>query len=843
MKTVNEILQEAGLPPPPKGEDRYYAICPRCSGQRSAAHRKTKCLGITITAEGVQWGCNHCHFKGGTYYTGKDSDPVIASYGYEDEHGTILFRKLRTASKKFWQQRPDGNGGWTSGVKSIRRVPYRLPELIAAISTDRTILVVEGEKDVDCLRQLGVPGTCNPEGASEPGKKPKWRLEYSEALRDAVIVIVPDHDAAGYAHADAIAELSNGIAKSIRILKLADHWPDCPKGGDVSDWLAAGHTSEQLDGLIALAKPWTPTGTNNAPSPADGDAAADRKIAELATLSELAYQKRRKDEAKSLGISVSALDKMVKRGRTTAADEESALPHWNVVPWDGDVSGSELLDNLKAIFQKYIVLPAGADDAIALWILHSWTMDAGDISPFLVLVSPTKRCGKTSTLILLLYLTPRSELASNISPSALFRYVEDICPTLLIDEADSFVGENEEMRGILNSGHTKAAAHVIRNVEVNGEHKPRRFSTWAPKAIATIRALADTLEDRAIVIQLQRKPKSSRVARLRKRDCDEFAMLRRKAARWAEINFDALAADPDPNIPEQLNDRAADNWRALLQVANLAGGHWPQRARDAACLLSGEGHESTSTNVELLTDIRLAFGEAEGIRSIDLVAALIANPERPWATWGKKNDKPLTQRQLASLLKPFCIVSENVTVEGLDEAKGYKRTRFQEAWDAYLPAKKSGQNTFSPSIPDSDPSIRRSLTGTGTSGVFRSVGEAPADGSKSDDLSYCRSGYDASTDRKSESDAKENLTTNLTAPWPLVCEHCGRPERPDALVQTYAINDREYVLHPHCHADWLAGPDPDGWSFNLDDADDPEKSSATSAGDGLDIPVFLRRSS
>src|SRR5262249_6306993 len=112
----------------------------------------------------------------------------------------------------------------------------------------------------------------------------------------------------------------------------------------------------------------------------------------------------------------------------------------------------------------------------------------------MVLVSPTKRCGKTSVLIILYYLTPRSELASNISASALFRYIEVVRPTLLIDEADSFVGDNEELRGILNSGHTKAAAHVIRNVESNGEHRPQRFSTWAPKAIATIRELADTLE-------------------------------------------------------------------------------------------------------------------------------------------------------------------------------------------------------------------------------------------------------------------------------------------------------------------------------------------------------------
>jgi hypothetical protein len=195
-------------------------------------------------------------------------------------------------------------------------------------------------------------------------------------------------------------------------------------------------------------------------------------------------------------------------------------------------------------------MPKGAADAIALWILHAWTADAGEISPFLVLISPTKRCGKTSVLILLLYLTPRSELASNISSSALFRYIEDVRPTLLIDEADSFVKENEELRGILNSGHTKAAAYVIRNIESNGEHKPKRFSTWAPKAIATIRALADTLEDRAIVVQLQRKPKAAKVERLRRRDNDEFSALRQRAARWAADNA-AKLEDPDPAIPER----------------------------------------------------------------------------------------------------------------------------------------------------------------------------------------------------------------------------------------------------------------------------------------------------
>jgi putative DNA primase/helicase len=306
------------------------------------------------------------------------------------------------------------------------------------------------------------------------------------------------------------------------------------------------------------------------------------QIARLAALPRSVYETRRIDAAEQLGMRTSVLDSLVREHGARAEQNETELPHWKVDPWPDPVLCAELLDGIRQVFRRYIVLPRGADDALALWTLHAWTMDAGDISPFVVLVSPTKRCGKTNTLIVLQYLTPRSELASNISASALFRYIEDVRPTLLIDEADSFLKDNEEMRGILNSGHTKTAAHVIRNVEVNGEYRPRRFSTWAPKAIATIQALADTLEDRSIVVQLQRKPKAAKVMRLRKRDSEEFANLRRKALRWANDSL-AKLTDPDPDIPDALNDRAADNWRPLLAIADLAGGEWPARARRHVC--------------------------------------------------------------------------------------------------------------------------------------------------------------------------------------------------------------------------------------------------------------------
>jgi putative DNA primase/helicase len=401
-------------------------------------------------------------------------------------------------------------------------------------------------------------------------------------------------------------------------------------------------------------------------------------IGELASLDILEYELQRDTAASGLGIRVSALDKLVKDWRAATEDESTALPHWNVEPSADPVDGAALLNNLRQAFRRYIVLPKGADNALPLWVLHAWTVDAGDISPLMVLVSPTKRCGKTSALTVLYFLTPRSELSSNITAPALFRYIEDVRPTLLIDEADSFVKDNEELRGILNSGHTKAAANVIRNID----HKPRRFSTWAPKAMAVIGALADTLEDRAIIVRLHRKPPGATVERLRRRDNAGFIALRSQAARWAADNFDKLT-DADPKTPD-LNDRAADNWRPLLAIADLAGGTWPEEARRAACLLSGEEQDG-AMGVELLLDIRAAFGDDHVIRSSDLVAKLSADPERPWAEW--KHGRPLTQKQLAGLLAPFHIVSLTVHPPGLPDGKGYRRIDFEEAWGAYCPVR------------------------------------------------------------------------------------------------------------------------------------------------------------
>ena len=160
---------------------------------------------------------------------------VINTYDYRDESGTLLFQVQRFEPKKFVQRKPDGDG-WIYKVKGVRQVPYRLPELLAS-PPNKSVYVVEGEKDVDRLATLGLVATCNAGGAG------KWRKEHSECLKDRTVIVIPDNDDAGRDHAQKVAQsLRKNTTQMVRILEL----PDLPEKGDVSDWLDAGGTVEEL---------------------------------------------------------------------------------------------------------------------------------------------------------------------------------------------------------------------------------------------------------------------------------------------------------------------------------------------------------------------------------------------------------------------------------------------------------------------------------------------------------------------------------------------------------------------------------------------------------------------
>ena len=202
------------------------------------------------------------------------------------------------------------------------------------------------------------------------------------------------------------------------------------------------------------------------------------------------YRKRIKDA----GASVAELDRLVcvPGGK---GDAQGAVLFPDIEPWAEPVDGGALLTDLVGTVKCYVIVPEHGARAIALWVVFTHCIDAVGIAPILAITSPEKRCGKSTVLALLKSLVLRRLPCSNISGSSLFRAVDAWAPTLLIDEADTFLRDNEELRGILNSGHTRELAFVIRTV--GDDHEPRKFSTWGAKAIALIGGLKDTLADRS----------------------------------------------------------------------------------------------------------------------------------------------------------------------------------------------------------------------------------------------------------------------------------------------------------------------------------------------------------
>jgi len=344
--------------------------------------------------------------------------------------------------------------------------------------------------------------------------------------------------------------------------------------------------------------------------------------------------------------------------------------------------GSVVADELARTFSRYVVLPPGGADTAALWTLHCHSFPAWTISPTLALVSPEKRFGKTTALEVLTYLAPRPLPASSITAAVVFRAVEKYQPTLIIDEADSFLHGADELRGILNSSHRKSLATSLR--AVGEDNEVRAFRTWAPRAIALIGRLPDTLADRSVVLPMRRKKKGERVERLRlDRIADELEPLRRAAWTWGQANVETLR-EADPVVPDELHDRGADNWRPLLAIADLCGGDWPRRAREAARRFSGETDDEDSARVLLLGDLRELFEDrdVEQLASAEIVDELAKREDRPWPEW--RDGKPLTKRGLAKLLAPFHVRPKPIWI-GQKTRRGYERDSFTDLWERYLP--------------------------------------------------------------------------------------------------------------------------------------------------------------
>ncbi|MEU7934318.1 DUF3631 domain-containing protein [Micromonospora echinofusca] len=361
------------------------------------------------------------------------------------------------------------------------------------------------------------------------------------------------------------------------------------------------------------------------------------------------------------------------------------------------VDGAAILDQVHACLTKYVILPSTeAMDAVALWIAATHAQPAWAHAARLVIRAPEKRCGKSRLLDVVEATCYAPLITVNASPAAVYRAIgTDDPPTLLVDEADTIFGPaaeaNEDLRGLLNAGHQRNRPAIRWDAAAQ---KVEKIPTFSMAALAGIGAMPDTIEDRAVVIRMRRRAPGEQVAPYRhRRDSPALRALARQLTGWLRANLRNLET-AEPAMP--VEDRAADTWEPLVAVADLAGGDWPQRARQACEALNAErdGNAVPSDRIRLLTDCRAAF---RAINAVDnqgrpaipssvLLDKLRTDPEAPWAEYGKAGTG-LTAMKLGQLLAEYEIRSANIRFgSAYGQVKGYYQADFTDAWNRYCPA-------------------------------------------------------------------------------------------------------------------------------------------------------------
>jgi putative DNA primase/helicase len=259
-------------------------------------------------------------------------------------------------------------------------------------------------------------------------------------------------------------------------------------------------------------------------------------LAKTKKRSEIDYDIERKEWSEELraagvaGVRAGSIDRDVERVTEELELEEAQSEFLQPVePWPVSVDGAALLDAICEVYKSHIVMPKMCDTAIVLWTVHAHAHDTAQHSPILFITSPTKRCGKSNLLTTAGMLVPLPLSAANVTPATVFRAIDCWHPTMLIDEMDTFLPDKSDLRGVLNSGHMRSQAYVIRCV--GDALVPKQFSTWCPKAFASIGRMHPTLEDRSITIGLKRKMPTEKIQRIPK-DPKAYQDLRRKCVRW-----------------------------------------------------------------------------------------------------------------------------------------------------------------------------------------------------------------------------------------------------------------------------------------------------------------------
>lgn len=361
-----------------------------------------------------------------------------------------------------------------------------------------------------------------------------------------------------------------------------------------------------------------------------------------------------------------------------------------------EIDGATVLDEVEAFLRQFVAYPSDAAViAHTLWIAHAWLMDAWESTPRIAFLSPEPGSGKSRALEVTEPLVPRPVHAVNTTPAYLFRKVsdEDGAPTILYDEIDTVFGprakDNEDIRGMLNAGHRKGATAgrcVIRGKNVETEELP----AYCAVALAGLDDMPDTIMTRSVIIRMRRRGPGEKVRPWRYRTCGAEAAEVAAALKGWTSSLAGTVGDTWPDMPEGVEDRDADVWEALLAVADMAGGHWPERARaSAVTLVSASKDRAPTLGVLLLRDLRKVFGRegelfsaAEKLPTDQILDRLNALDESPWSSI--RRGDPLDARGLARRMEKYGIKPAQYR-DGELKLRGYSAAQLDDAWGRYLP--------------------------------------------------------------------------------------------------------------------------------------------------------------
>ena len=302
-------------------------------------------------------------------------------------------------------------------------------------------------------------------------------------------------------------------------------------------------------------------------------------------------------------------------------------------PWPEPVNLADVLEQHVALMKRHIFVSEESLVAAALWACATHATDMLDSIGYLRITSPDRSCGK-STFARLLEGSLRKPLyVASVTTASLFRLIEMMTPSLIMDECDNLLKTNAELLSMLNVGITRKEAKVYRCVGDNDE--VREFTVFGPKLICGIGEVAGPLASRCITILMHRRPKNVELMRINRAALKEAGEIGQKYCRWIEDNKGNINFEADPEAPAVLNDRQVDCWRTLFILADAAGKEWSEKARKASVRLSVMSDAEDTVNVRLLLDIAREFWGYDKVTADDIRIALNNCARLEWENYGR----------------------------------------------------------------------------------------------------------------------------------------------------------------------------------------------------------------